>query len=263
MQISFSKYQGTGNDFILIDNRNQNFPSNNISLIKKLCDRRFGIGCDGFMLLEDEDGFDFKMRYFNSDGKEGSMCGNGGRCIVAFAYHLGIIKTKTRFIAVDGEHFATISFDNEKLIVSLKMQDVENIENGEDYFFLNTGSPHFTKFIDSHKDFDTYTEGKAIRYNQHFKEEGTNVNFISGKNNQITVSTYERGVEDETFSCGTGVVASCISAKKYFNTKDNKFYVKTKGGDLEVSFDNQISGKFENIWLKAAATFVFEGKLEI
>jgi len=263
MQISFSKYQGTGNDFILIDNRDRSFPSENISLIEKLCDRRFGIGCDGLMLLENEDGFDFKMRYFNSDGKEGSMCGNGGRCIVAFAYHLDIIKDKTHFIAVDGEHFANISFDSEKLIVSLKMQDVEEIENREDYFFLNTGSPHFTKFINSHLNFDTYSEGKAIRYNQRFKKEGTNVNFISGENNQIEVSTYERGVEDETYSCGTGVVASCISAKKYFNTKDNRFFVKTKGGNLEVSFENKMSDKFENIWLKGAATFVFEGKLEL
>lgn len=263
MQIYFSKYQGTGNDFILIDNRDKTFPSENIALIEKLCDRRFGIGCDGLMLLENEKGFDFKMRYFNSDGKEGSMCGNGGRCIVAFAYHLKIIKDKTHFIAVDGEHFAEISFDKEQLIVSLQMQNVNEIEKGENFYYLNTGSPHCTKFIKTHINFDTYSEGRAIRYNERFKEEGTNVNFISGEENKIQVSTYERGVEDETYSCGTGVVASCISAKLHFKTESNIFFVKTKGGNLEVCFDSKSDSKFKNIWLKGPATFVFDGKLEI
>ena len=263
MQICFSKYQGTGNDFIIVDNRDKSFPSQNIPFIEKLCDRRFGVGCDGLMLLENEEGFDFKMRYFNSDGKEGSMCGNGGRCIVAFAYQLDIIKDKTHFIAVDGEHYANISFQDNQLIVSLQMQDVSKIENGDGFYYLNTGSPHYTKFISSHEKFDTYSEGKAIRYNQRFKELGTNVNFISGNNNQIQVSTYERGVENETYSCGTGVVASCISAKLQFNTDSNHFFVKTKGGNLEVYFDHKEGNKFENIWLKGPATFVFEGKLDI
>ncbi len=262
MQICFSKYQGTGNDFILIDNRDESFPKENISLVEKLCNRRFGIGSDGLMLLENEEGYDFKMRYFNSDGREGSMCGNGGRCIVAFAYHLNIIKDKTHFIAVDGEHFANISFKDDRLIVSLEMQNVSEIENGEGFYYLDTGSPHYTKFIGSHQNFDTFSEGKAIRYNQRFKELGTNVNFISGDNNQIQVSTYERGVEDETYSCGTGVVASCISAKKQFKTKSNHFYVKTLGGDLEVYFNHKGEDKFENIWLKGPATFVFNGKLD-
>ncbi|MRT93269.1 diaminopimelate epimerase [Ancylomarina sp. 16SWW S1-10-2] len=262
MKICFSKYQGTGNDFILIDNRDKSFPAENISLVEKLCDRRFGIGCDGLMLLENEEGFDFKMRYFNSDGKEGSMCGNGGRCIVAFAYKLNIIKDKAHFIAVDGEHFANISFEDEQLIVSLQMQHVSEIENGENFYYLNTGSPHYTKFIANHDNFDTFTEGKAIRYNKRFKEVGTNVNFISGDNNHIQVSTYERGVEDETYSCGTGVVASSISAKIQFKTESNHFYVKTLGGNLEVYFDYKKDDKFENIWLKGPATFVFNGKLE-
>jgi len=263
MQICFSKYQGTGNDFILIDNRDKSFPSENISLVEKICDRRFGIGCDGLMLLENEEGYDFKMRYYNSDGKEGSMCGNGGRCIVAFAYHLGIIKDKTHFIAVDGEHDADLSFKNDQLIVSLQMQNVGEIENGDDFYFLDTGSPHYTKFIHNHERFDTYSEGKKIRFNERFKETGTNVNFISGQNNQIQVSTYERGVEDETYSCGTGVVASCISSKLQFNTESNHFYIKTKGGNLEVFFDHKENDKFENIWLKGPATFVFDGKLNI
>ena len=263
MQICFSKYQGTGNDFILIDNRDRSFPSENISLVEKMCDRRFGIGCDGLMLLENEEGFDFKMRYFNSDGREGSMCGNGGRCIVAFAWKLGIIKDKVHFIAVDGEHFADVSHDDKQLIVKLQMQDVLEIENGDDFYFLNTGSPHYTKFIERHANFDTVTNGKAIRYNDRFKDEGTNVNFISGAGNHIQVSTYERGVEDETYSCGTGVVASCISAKLQFKPKDNHFYVKTKGGNLEVGFDHKGDQQFENIWLKGPATFVFDGKLDI
>lgn len=263
MQIYFSKYQGTGNDFILIDNRAKLFPIKNISLVKKICDRRFGIGCDGLMLLENEEGFDFKMRYFNSDGREGSMCGNGGRCIVAFAYHLNIIKDEAHFIAVDGEHSANISFQDNQLIVSLQMQDVTDIEHGESFYYLNTGSPHYTKFIKNHDHFDTYSEGKTIRYNQRFREVGTNVNFISGYNNQIQVSTYERGVEDETYSCGTGVVASCISAKKQFKTESNHFYVKTLGGNLEVYFDNKGENTFENIWLKGPATYVFNGKIDI
>ncbi len=263
MQISFAKYQGTGNDFILIDNRDLTFPSENFSLIEKLCNRRFGIGCDGLMLLENENAYDFKMRYFNSDGKEGSMCGNGGRCIVAFAQHLGIIKDTTRFIAVDGEHFAKINFTDNEHIVSLQMQNVSAIETGKDSYFLNTGSPHYTKFIENHSDFDTYGEGKTIRYSKRFKTEGTNVNFISGKDNRIQVSTYERGVEDETYSCGTGVVASSISAKLQFETDYNNFFVQTKGGKLEVCFDKKADSQFENIWLKGPATFVFKGKLDI
>ena len=261
MNIKFSKYQGTGNDFVLIDNREQLISPDNFLLFEKLCDRRFGIGADGLMLLENANGFDFRMRYYNSNGKEGSMCGNGGRCIIAFAHHLGVIADKTKFIAVDGEHEAEVHQSNEGIKVSLKMIDVSTIEFGKDFYFLDTGSPHLVKFIDQHEQFDTFTEGKNIRYNDRFKEVGTNVNFVSLHQDHIQVSTYERGVEDETYSCGTGVVASAISSS--FKTNSDKFKIKTKGGNLEVNFDKIDEQSIENIWLIGPATHVFDGILKI
>jgi len=261
MQIEFSKYQGTGNDFVLIDNRNGIISPDNIKLIEQLCHRRFGIGADGLMLLEDAKGYDFRMRYFNSDGKEASMCGNGGRCIVAFAYHLGIIKNETTFIAVDGEHEAKVEDKNDFVQISLKMINVSGIEKIGDSFFMNTGSPHFVKFIQNHDDFDTYSNGKAIRYNDRFATDGTNVNFVSFKNNEIQVSTYERGVEDETYSCGTGVVASAISAGAIKNS--NSFKINTKGGKLAVHFNKIDSQNINDIWLIGPATKVFSGSLNI
>ncbi len=261
MNITFSKYQGTGNDFILIDNREQIISPNNFSLFEQVCNRRFGIGADGLMLLENADGYDFRMRYYNSDGKEGSMCGNGGRCIVGFAHQLGIVTDKAKFIAVDGEHDAEVHQNKEELRVSLKMIDVATIEFGKDFFFLDTGSPHLVKFIAEHEQFDTYTKGKEIRYNNRFKEIGTNVNFVSLHEDHIQVSTYERGVEDETYSCGTGVVASAISSS--FKTNNNHFKIKTKGGNLEVHFEKNDEQSIKNIWLIGPATHVFNGNLEI
>lgn len=261
MQLEFSKYQGTGNDFVLIDNRNNIISHKNTEIIEKLCHRRFGVGADGLMLLENEDGYDFRMRYFNSDGKEASMCGNGGRCIVAFAYHLGIISSETKFIAVDGEHDAKVSETESGLNVSLKMINVDAVEKGTDFFYLNTGSPHFVKLIESHKNFNTFEEGKKIRYNDRFKSEGTNVNFVSLHDKHIEVSTYERGVEDETYSCGTGVVASAISC--YYKTNTKKFDIITKGGRLNVTFDNLGRDTFNNIWLTGPATLVFKGEIDV
>ncbi|WP_372751975.1 diaminopimelate epimerase [Labilibaculum sp.] len=257
MKLEFSKYQGTGNDFVLIDNRKGHFNSNNISLIEKLCDRRFGIGADGLMLLENAENYDFRMRYYNSDGKEGSMCGNGGRCIVAFAYHLGVVSQQAKFIAIDGEHEAKIEENTDGIQVSLKMIDVDAVEQGEDFFYLNTGSPHFVRFIPEHKNFDTYAEGKKIRYNNRFAKEGTNVNFVSFQDQKLNVSTYERGVEDETYSCGTGVVASAISAS--FLRDKNRFKITTKGGKLEVFFTKVNAQQITNIWLIGPATHVFDG----
>lgn len=261
MQIEFSKYQGTGNDFVLIDNRNNLISSNNTSLIEKLCHRRFGIGADGLMLLENENNYDFRMRYFNSDGREASMCGNGGRCIVAFAYHLGIIQDKTRFIAVDGEHEAKVEDSEGHIQISLKMVDVTEIEKKETTFYMNTGSPHYVQFIANHNEFDTYSNGKAIRYNHRFAKEGTNVNFVSFHNKDIQVSTYERGVEDETYSCGTGVVASAISAGFLKNT--NRFNIITKGGKLAVCFNKIDNQNINNIWLMGPAAHIFSGSLTI
>lgn len=260
MQLSFYKYQGTGNDFILIDNR-----SNQISLtteqVKFLCDRRFGIGADGLMLLELEPGSDFKMVYYNSDGNPSSMCGNGGRCITAFAKHLGIIKNTAKFLAIDGLHDATI---DENEIVSLKMQDVKNVEVGDDYFYLNTGSPHFVKFINNVEKFDVKNMGALIRYNERFKEEGTNVNFIERLEDALFVRTYERGVEDETYSCGTGVTAAAlVAAIKGVSNGKNNCLIKTLGGNLEVKFERVLEQNFYNIWLIGPAQKVFNGTIEI
>jgi diaminopimelate epimerase len=255
MNVHFYKYQGAGNDFILIDNRNMTFDADNFSLIARMCDRRFGIGADGLMLLQDHLPFDFEMRYFNSDGKEGSMCGNGGRCIAAFANHLKITGRSTGFMAVDGAHEAFLSDDGQ---ISLKMADVHHIEVNGNEFYLNTGSPHFVRFIDSLENLDVVAEGRKVRYNDRFKATGTNVNFVKQEKGQITVYTYERGVEDETLACGTGITASSLCAALLTGESEGSFNVKAKGGKLRVSFEKSEEG-FTNIWLTGPATYVFEG----
>lgn len=252
MELKFYKYQGTGNDFIMLDNRSNVFDSKNTTLIEKLCHRRFGIGADGFILLENEPGYDFKMVYFNSDGNQSSMCGNGGRCLVKFAHDLGVIKESTTFLAIDGPHEAFIK-DN---LVHLKMIDVTAVENNSDHFFMNTGSPHYVKTVSEIDTFNVFDEGKKIRNNERFKEKGTNVNFTECKNDILHVRTYERGVEDETYSCGTGVTAAAIAAS--FNGMKSPVQIKTLGGDLGVSFEKENAG-FKNIFLIGPAVNVFEG----
>ena len=259
MELHFYKYQGTGNDFIMIDNRNMSFPKNNVNLINKLCDRRFGIGADGLILLEPSKNQDFTMVYFNADGNEGSMCGNGGRCLVAFAKQLKVIDNKTTFDAVDGLHFATI--ENE--IVSLKMIDVDNIEVTNSHSFLNTGSPHHISFCKNLKDLNVKEVGAEIRYGAPYFETGTNVNFAEQvSENSFKVRTYERGVEDETLACGTGVTAVAIAAHKTDKTSSNKILLEVLGGNLEVSFENE-GDLYKNVFLKGPAEFVFEGKIAI
>ena len=260
MNLSFYKYQGTGNDFVLIDNREKKI-SLSQEQIKFLCDRRFGIGADGLMLLELEPGMDFKMVYFNSDGNESSMCGNGGRCITALAKRLGVIDKETKFLAIDGIHEAKVLADD---FISLKMNDVRNVEVGDGYFYLNTGSPHYVKLVQDVKAMDVFNEGKNIRYNDRFKEEGTNVNFIEKHEDVLFVRTYERGVENETWSCGTGVTASAlVAAMKGLATEKNNCKVRTLGGDLNVKFDKVLENNFYNIWLEGPATFVFKGDIEL
>lgn len=260
MDIHFYKYQGSGNDFIMIDNRSSSL-SLSTEQVSHLCHRRFGIGADGLILLEPEPGVDFKMVYYNSDGNQSSMCGNGGRCIVAFAKQLGIISDKTRFLAIDGLHEASIAADGS---VSLKMQDVKQMESGEDYFFLNTGSPHYVKQVANVEHMDVFAEGRKIRNSERFAEEGTNVNFIEKQDDALMVRTYERGVEDETFSCGTGVTAAAlVAAVVGVSTGKNNCLVKTKGGTLEVSFEKVLEQNFYNIWLKGPAVMVFKGSVVI
>lgn len=259
MVVDCYKYQGTGNDFILIDNRDMSVTLTE-DQIKWLCDRRFGIGADGLMLLELEPGADFEMVYFNSDGKESSMCGNGGRCITAFAKHLGLVDTHAKFIAIDGMHEAKIDGD----IVSLKMNDVRNVEVGEGFYYLNTGSPHYVKFVTDIENFDVYKEGKKIRNNDRFVYEGTNVNFIEKQGDSLFVRTYERGVEDETLSCGTGVTASAlVAALKGISNNKNACLIKTLGGELNVKFEKVLENTFYNIWLEGPAKFVFKTSITV
>ncbi len=261
MELQFYKYQGTGNDFILADNRDGKYASLTNEQVKKLCDRRFGIGADGLMLLNEKQGFDFEMKYYNADGKEGSMCGNGGRCIVKFAYELGIHKEIYKFIASDGGHEAKI---NEAGIVSLKMKDVHTISKFHNDFILDTGSPHYIKLSSNVMDIDVYKKGYEIRHSKEFDEEGINVNFVEQleEPDKIIVRTFERGVEDETFSCGTGVTAAAIVC--YHNENGfNDVEVKTLGGTLTVEFDRLNDSRFENIWLCGPAEKVYEGSVQL
>ncbi len=256
MVLDFYKYHGAGNDFIVVDAR---FKDINLdkSQINLLCDRRFGIGADGLMYLLSSDLYDFKMRYFNSDGLEGSMCGNGGRCIVEFANSLGIQKTNYLFEAVDGLHEAA-KIGN---LIRLKMNDVSQIETINNTCFLNTGSPHVVKIIEQLDLFDVATEGAKLRHASDYGTEGTNVNFIRIIENQIEIRTFERGVEAETWACGTGAVASAIAAH-FENPKYQEFYLKALGGHLKVSFDFS-EGIYKNVWLEGPAVEVFKGQIEI
>ncbi len=260
MQLTFHKYQGTGNDFIIIDNREMKFKRENQSLVAKLCNRRFGIGADGLMLLQTKKGFDFEMIYYNSDGNESSMCGNGGRCIVEFARSLGLVKTKAHFLASDGEHEALLS----NAFISIKMNNVTNIEVNADFCFLNTGSPHYVAFVNDVKNYNVFESGKAIRNNERFKQSGTNVNFVEKQLNDLFVRTYERGVEDETYSCGTGVTAAAlVAALKSVSTGQDYCDIKTLGGNLKVKFVKNEDHTFKDIWLEGPASFVFKGELII
>lgn len=260
MKIQFYKYQGTGNDFILLDNRQNIYNEINPEQVKQLCDRHFGIGADGLMFLNNKEGYDFEMIYFNADGKPGTMCGNGGRCIVKFAAMLGIKKKEYHFFAKDGDHEAKIDFDRE---VSLKMQNVNDVEFTLNNFLVNTGSPHYVKYVKDASDIDVFSEGRKIRNSKEFAENGINVNFVEVKaDDEIFVRTYERGVEDETLSCGTGVTASALIAAH--NDKGfNRVEVKTKGGSLCVEFEKISETEFANIWLFGPAEFVFSGEINL
>ena len=257
MTIPFFKYQGTGNDFIIIDNRQSVFSKNNAKLVAGLCDRRFGIGGDGLILLENDEMSDFKMVYYNADGNEGSMCGNGARCTVAFAKFLKVIVDKAIFTAVDGLHKADIDGDT----ISLQMQDVDEISKKRDALFLNTGSPHHVQMVADITDFEVFREGKKIRYGIYGKS-GSNINFVTQiDDDTFSVRTYERGVENETLSCGTGVTAVALAMHHTEKTKATQVTIKTPGGDLKVKFEKYARG-YKNIRLVGPAKQVFKGEIE-
>lgn len=261
MDITFYKYQGAGNDFILIDDRENSSKNISIQQIEKLCDRRFGIGADGLMFLRNTANYDFEMVYHNADGKVGSMCGNGGRCIVAFAKFLGIFDSETNFLAVDGHHYAKIA--NQKDWIELQMIDVNKITEDGDAFVLNTGSPHFVKEVVQLADIDMYAEGYAIRNNTTYKNEGINVNFVEVNADHLFVRTFERGVEDETFACGTGVTAAAMSIAKRQNKQGQiTTPVKVLGGNLEIRFDLE-GAAFSNVFLCGPAQQVFKGQISL
>ena len=278
MLIPFYKYQGTGNDFVLIDQRKKQYlTESETATLKYICDRKFGIGADGLMFLEksNKPNVDFEMIYFNADGRTSSMCGNGGRCIAAFAHRLKEIGNTCVFNAIDGLHEAKIFGRNK---VELKMSEVTDIEIGKDYYLLNTGSPHYVVFVEDLKDINVVENGRQIRYSERFHEVGVNVNFVEiKKDGSIEVATYERGVENETLSCGTGITAAAIAyqCKKSNRAEENNRHVTindelsqtvhviTKGGELSVNFVQIGEKNFKNIWLCGPATPVFSGKIKI
>ncbi len=258
MNLTFYKYQGTGNDFVIIDNRSNIFPKDNANIISSLCNRYFGIGADGLILLENDKDTDFRMVYYNADGNESTMCGNGGRCIVAFAHKIGLFEKETTFIAIDGLHHASINNG----IVSLQMIDVDEVAINETYCFANTGSPHHVELVEDLDSFDVFTKGRDIRNNIYGKE-GSNVNFVEPLNDStFKVRTYERGVEDETLACGTGVTAVALAMHASGKTNNSAITLPVKGGELSVSFEKN-NDRYTNIFLIGPATFVFKGEIAI
>lgn len=256
MQITFYKYQGTGNDFVMIDNRDMTFPKANNDLVALLCNRKYGVGADGLILLENDTALDFKMIYYNSDGNAGSMCGNGGRCLVAFAQFLGIITNNCTFNAVDGTHWATI----ENGIVSLQMNNVSEVKTKPNSFFLDTGSPHHVQLVENLKNFNVPKEGAKLRYGV-YGASGSNINFVEQQTEAtFAVRTYERGVEDETLSCGTGVTAVAIAMHSAGKTQQNQVHIETQGGRLAVRFD--FDKAYKNVHLIGPAEQVFKGTIE-
>jgi diaminopimelate epimerase len=262
MKTEFFKYHGTGNDFIIIDNRELQWKPDH-QQVAFLCNRHFGIGADGLILLSNAQGFDFGMTYFNSDGNESTMCGNGGRCLTAFARLLGLVDTKARFYAIDGEHEAYILNERENPAqIKLKMKDVAVEEPVSGNFFIDTGSPHYIIFSTNVNQMDIVKKARKIRYDTCFAEEGTNVDFVELKNDHLFVRSYERGVEDETLSCGTGITASALAAAIKTPGNQGFFTVKTRGGILKVGF-KQAGNFFSDIWLEGPAEMVFKGTIEI
>lgn len=277
----FWKYQGAGNDFIMLDQREQIWLTRaNTARIERLCDRHFGIGADGLILLQPKEGYDFEMVYFNADGRESTLCGNGGRCVAAFAQALGVIGARGYFWAIDGPHEALVTSKADgSSWVELKMGDVGTIRRDGEAFVLNTGSPHYIRFEKDIAQLDMYATGQAVRYSDTYKAEGINVNVVeiihgedenptsdiqNPKSPSLAIRTYERGVEDETLACGTGVTAAALAWHRANNGESGAFEVpvKAQGGQLSVRFTALSDGTFGDIWLCGPAAAVFKGEIE-
>lgn len=262
MKLNFTKYQGTGNDFVMLDNLAGEFNDLSIDQIQFLCDRKMGVGADGLIKISANDKFDFEVEYYNADGSQ-SFCGNGARCSVSFAKSLGLIESSTQFLAIDGAHKAEIDEDG---TVKLEMLKVSAFMEMNDDYITETGSPHYVRFYDQDDKVDIVSFGKSIRYSEMFAVDGINVNavFVEGER-EIRVLTYERGVEDETLSCGTGVTAGALAY--IYRTKqelNQPITIHTKGGILSVdvaSYDRQEG--FDGIWLSGPALKVFDGSIDI
>lgn len=252
--MKFYKYQGTGNDFVMIDNRGGQFDAANNALVAHLCHRRFGIGADGLILLQVKPDGMLQMIYFNADGNEGSMCGNGGRCFAKFAKDLGLFDHQLTFDAADGLHLASIHGG----LIHLKMIDVKAVTPMGKNYFLNTGSPHFVGFVDDIDSYDVFGQGKAVRYSADYAPAGTNANFAQVKDGKLHVRTYERGVEDETYSCGTGVTAAAIAAQ--YHGLQSPIDIVTLGGILKVSYQKNQDESISEVFLIGPAIKVYEGE---
>ncbi len=267
MKVHFFKYQATGNDFILVDNRDGNIPLT-IAQIVAACDRRFGVGADGLIQIEKDPSADFKMVYYNSDGSQ-SLCGNGTRAAVKMASVLGMVNGSAKFSAYDGIHHASLLDDGN---IRVRMNDVTSWRETPHGQFINTGSPHLMRYVTDLRGYPVVEEGRRLRYNNEFKPGGTNVNFVEPlPGNKLFVRTYERGVEDETLSCGTGVTAVALSAALR-NGYKSPVTIEVMGGTLSVDFrfvpstgtdSPAVSGKFVDIFLTGPAKMVFEGDLEL
>ena len=261
MTVLFEKYHGAGNDFVMVDCRELTEKLFSTEIVRYLCDRHFGIGADGLILLLEDHDSDFRMKYFNSDGREGTMCGNGGRCIVAFASSKGLIDTKTNFNGIDGPHEAMI---NDNGTISLKMKNVTGVKTLSDGYLLDTGSKHFVTFRENISETDVYREGRNLRYQPRFGSDGTNVNFIRLlSDTELEILTYERGVENETLACGTGAVASAIASFVHTGSGKTEYTLHARGGDLSVKFSSETNDEWSDIWLEGPVKYVFSGEIMI
>jgi diaminopimelate epimerase len=263
MQVEFWKYHGTGNDFIMVDERGRQYGLSP-EQIQSLCNRRTGVGADGMILLRESSEADFRMVYFNADGYEGSMCGNGGRCTTFFFDYLSGPVDSCKFITSDGIHEARIErlSDEDLALVTISLNDVSSVRKVLNGYFLDTGSPHYVEPVQKIELLDVVRKGRKLRHSRKFAPDGANINYLEVQHGRIYLRTYERGVEDETLSCGTGVTAAAIVYHELNGFHSDPVKIHTRGGNLEVQMD-QSGNTYTNIWLKGPAKKVFKGYVSL